>query len=109
MRLKKQLKVCPVILTIDEVNEDNWENEWESTKSGNKAAVSKWGGKTGAHPRNSKPTNRTPKETKKKRKVDDFSELAGSEEVTRQKELDVAKVRAEVEKVKLEAKKAEVG
>lgn len=65
--------------------------------------------KTGARPGISKPATRTPKETsKKKRKADMFADLAGAEEVTRQKELDVAKAKAEENKARIELKRAKL-
>ena len=93
-----------------DVDEDNLEDDDGSgkgtTKSMNKS-VTETSWKTGTRPGTSKPATCTPKERTKKRKVTDFVELAGAEEMTRQKELKVAKARAEVDKAKLEARKAE--
>lgn len=65
-------------------------------------------GKTPACPGTSKHTTRVPKVTKKKCKLDEFVEIAGAEEVTRQKGLDLAKARAEEKKAKMEVKAAEM-
>ena len=93
-----------------DVDEDNLEDDdglgKGTTKLTNKL-VTETSRKTGTRPGTSKPATHTPKEWTKKRKVTDFVELAGAEEMTRQKELEVAKARAEVDKAKLEARKAE--
>jgi hypothetical protein len=94
-----------------DVDEDNSEDDDGSgkgtTKSTNKS-VTEASQKTGARPGTSKPATCTPNEWTKKRKVSDFVELVGAEEMTRQKKLKVAKARAEVDKAKLEARKAEM-
>jgi hypothetical protein len=69
---------------------------------------SKSAGKTAARPGTSKPVTRAPKESKKKRKLEEFVEIASAEELTRQKELDLARARAEEKKAKMEAKTAEM-
>jgi hypothetical protein len=69
---------------------------------------SKSAGKTAAHPGTSKPATRAPKENKKKRKLEEFAEIASAEELTRQKELDLARARAEEKKAKMEVKTAEM-
>ena len=93
-----------------DVDEDNLEDDdglgKGTTKLTNKL-VTETSRKTGTRPGTSKPATHTPKEWTKKRKVTDFVELAGAEEMTRQKELEVAKARAEVDKAKLEARNAD--
>lgn len=90
----------------NEGDDSNASRNPESGPSNNEAKKST--GKTAARPGSSKPATRTPKENKKKRKMDEFVEIAGAEEVTRQKELDLARARAEEKKAKMEAKTAEM-
>ena len=106
----------------EDIDVDNGEDGGtEGMDSGNESAAAgkskshppnndgkKSAGKTSARPGTSKPVTRVPKENKKKRKIDEFVEIAGAEEATRQKELDLAKARAEEKKAKMEAKTAEM-
>lgn len=69
---------------------------------------SKSAGKTAAHPGTSMPATKAPKENKKKPKLEEFAEIASAEELIRQKELDLAKARAEVKKVKMKVKTTEM-
>jgi len=64
-------------------------------------------GKTAARPGKSKPAGRAPKEQRKKRKLEDFAEVAEAEEVTHQKELELAKATVEKDRAKLDVKAAE--
>ena len=77
-------------------------------KGGTDSVASKSAGKTAARPGTSKLVTRAPKETKKKRKLEEFAEIASAEELTRQKKLDLARARAEEKKAKMEAKTAEI-
>jgi hypothetical protein len=91
-------------LADDEIDEDEPVDK-EIAQSDNTSAEQK--GKTAARPGKSKPADRGVKEQKKKRKLEDFAEIAEAEEVTRQKELDLAKATVEKDRAKLEAKAAE--
>ncbi|KAF7969560.1 hypothetical protein HWV62_26915 [Athelia sp. TMB] len=62
--------------------------------------------KTGARSGTSKPATRDAHP--KKCKADTFANLAGAEELTRQKELEVAKAKSEENKARIEMKKAEL-
>jgi hypothetical protein len=64
--------------------------------------------KTGPQPGISKPATRAPKNTVKKQKKDEFVELVQAEEMTRQKELDLAKAKAEKDTVRAKIKLAKV-
>lgn len=64
--------------------------------------------KTGPQPGISKPATRAPKNTVKKPKKDEFVELVQAEEMTRQKELDLAKTKAEKDTVRAKIKLAKV-
>ncbi|KAG1852579.1 hypothetical protein C8R48DRAFT_562293, partial [Suillus tomentosus] len=68
------------------------------------------GFKTGPQPGMSKPatTTKAPKNPTKRRKKDEFAEIAQAEEVTRQKELEVAKARIEKDTVRAKAKLAKL-
>jgi hypothetical protein len=52
-------------------------------------------GRTGAKPGSSRPATRPVKENQRKRKVDDFSNIAEAEELTRQRQLELAKAKVE--------------
>lgn len=65
-------------------------------------------GKTPARPGISQPATRAPKERTKKRKGVDFGEIAEYEELTRQKELEVAKAKLETKKAGFEHKRAKL-
>ncbi|KAG2084739.1 uncharacterized protein F5147DRAFT_782366 [Suillus discolor] len=63
----------------------------------------------GPQPGMSKPaTTKAPKNPVKRRKKDEFAEIAQAEEVTRQKELEVAKVRIKKDTVQAKAKLAKL-
>ena len=64
-------------------------------------------GRTGARPGSSRPATRPTKENKK-RKVDAFADVAEAEEITRQKQLDLAKAKVEAQKAKMATKQAEI-
>ncbi|KAG1798342.1 hypothetical protein EV424DRAFT_1352573 [Suillus variegatus] len=64
--------------------------------------------KTGPQPGISKPATRAPKNTVKKPKKDEFVELVQAEEMTRQKELDLAKAKAEKDTIQAKIKLAKV-
>jgi hypothetical protein len=65
-------------------------------------------GRTGARPGSSRPATWPTKENKKKRKVDVFADVAEAEEVTRQKELDLAKAKVDTQQAKMATKQAEI-
>jgi hypothetical protein len=58
-------------------------------------------------PGKSKSTSHAPKEQKKKRKLEDLAEVAEAEEVTCQKELELAKATVDKDRAKLKVKAAE--
>lgn len=58
-------------------------------------------GRTSAKPGNSRPAERPTKSSTKKRKADEFATIAEAEEITKQSQLDVQKVRIETKKAKL--------
>jgi len=76
-------------------------------ESGTDFIASKSAGKTAARPGTSKPATRAPKESKKW-KLEEFAEIASTEELMRQKELYLARARAEEKKVRMEVKTAEM-
>ena len=63
-------------------------------------------GRTGAKPGNSRPTARPVKEKPKKRKADEFANIAEAEELTRQKQLELARAKVEAKQAMKEAEYA---
>jgi hypothetical protein len=95
-------------LADDEIDEDDNDHRVNKGKPQlDMSGAEQRNGKTAARPGKSKPAGRAPKEQKKKRKLEDFAEVAEAEEVTRQKELEFAKATVEKDRVKLEVKAAE--
>ncbi|KAG1875695.1 hypothetical protein F4604DRAFT_1924758 [Suillus subluteus] len=96
---------------FDQVDHDKWPlSDLDSaadevpSKQGKSSVI---GFKMGPQPGMSKPaTTKAPKNPVKRRKKDEFAEIAQAEEVTRQKELKVAKVRIEKDTVWAKAKLA---
>jgi hypothetical protein len=76
--------------------------------SSEKADKSSTTSKTGPQPGSSKPVARVPKNTVKRQKKDEFAEIAQAEEVTRQKELEVAKAKMEKDTARAKAKLAKL-
>jgi len=98
----------PGDLTSDDADREDG-SMWKGGGTNSVASVrSKSAGKTAACPGTSKPATRAPKENKKKWKLEEFVEIASAEELMRQKELDLARARAEENKAKMEAKTAEM-
>ena len=65
-------------------------------------------GQTGARPGSFQLATQPTKENKKKHKVDVFANVVEAEEVTRQKELDLAKAKVEVQQARMATKQAEI-
>lgn len=86
----------------EDVGSDQLEDESTRVTKGDKGKSK--GGKTSARPGTSRPAA---SENPKKRKMDEFAELAAAEEKTRQSELNVQKEQIEERKTKLQAKKAD--
>jgi hypothetical protein len=63
-------------------------------------------GRTGAMPGKSKPATRPAKETKKKRKADEFADIAEAEELTRQRQLELARAKVEAKQATKQAEYA---
>jgi len=63
-------------------------------------------GRTGAKPGSSRPVTRPVKENKRKRKADDFSDIAEAEELTRQRQLELAKAKVEAKQATKQAEYA---
>lgn len=96
-------------LDADESDEDECGEKPKNKRKAqfDKESSERTNGKTAARPGKSKPASRTLKEQRKKRKFEDFAEVAEAEELTRQKELELAKARMDKEKAKAEVKAAE--
>jgi len=60
-------------------------------------------GRTGAKPGNSRPTARPVKEKTKKRKANEFTDIAEAEELTQQRQLELARAKVEARKAMKEA------
>ena len=63
-------------------------------------------GRTGAKPGKSKPATRPAKENKKKRKADEFADIAEAEELTRQWQLELARAKVEAKQATKQAEYA---
>jgi hypothetical protein len=63
-------------------------------------------GRTGAMPGKSKPATRPAKENKKKRKADEFADIAEAEELTRQRQLELARAKVEAKQATKQAEYA---
>jgi hypothetical protein len=63
-------------------------------------------GRTGAKPGNSRPATRPVKENKRKRKIDKFTDIAEAEELTRQRQLELAKAKVEAKQATKQAEYA---
>ena len=95
-------------LVDDEIDEDDNDHLVKKGKARlDMSGAEQINGKTATRPGKSKPAGRAPKERRKKRKLEDFAEVAEAEEVTRQKELELAKATVDKDRAKLDVKAAE--
>jgi hypothetical protein len=103
---KLDVEMDTEVLADDEIDEEDFDELVNKEKA--QLDAEQTNRKTAARSGKSKPAGRVPKEQKKKRKLEDFAEVAEAEEVTHQKELELAKAMVDKDRAKLEVKAVEM-